>query len=188
MKSLKSIIFLSVFLFGGCTVYTEKQSEAVSQNVYATNDSLSSGRVDLAAFYSAEVLKFIKPPKNKLKINTIYNKDGDKTRIVIVPEEYKNNKIVVIGSEDYQNLLKNKEINKQLIEDNKIKQNQIKTNEKEQFKQKQMSDKMVKDLNSQQQTIIKQRLAILWRNIIIVTLIVLIAGYFYLKANGAFFL
>jgi hypothetical protein len=185
---IKSILFATIFLLGGCTVYTEKQSEAVSQNVYATNDSINSGRIDLATFYSAEVLKFIKPPKKKLKISTVYNKQGQQERVVIVPQQYKNDKVVVIGSDDYENLIKNKEINKQLLQDNKIKQDQLKSDEKEQLKQKQMSDKMVKDLNSQQKTIIKQRLAILWRDIIIVTLIVLIAGYFYLKANGAFFL
>ena len=64
-------LFAVLFLFSGCTVYTEKQSEAVSQNVYAANDSISKARVDLAQFYSNETTRFIKPPKHPIKINAV---------------------------------------------------------------------------------------------------------------------
>ena len=117
MKRLIAL-FSICFFINGCTVYTEKQSEAVSQNVYAVNDSLGKARVDLASFYSNETTKFIKPPKHPIQINAIY-KAGDvvnsietkeKTRIVMVPEEYKNDKVVVVNSVDYQELLKKKKI------------------------------------------------------------------------------
>jgi hypothetical protein len=196
---MRKLIFLIVGMFlllTSCTIYTEKQSEAVSQNVYAANESLNKARVDLAYFYSNETTKFIKPPKHPIKINAVYEagevskdpKQGPKTRVVIVPDQYKNDKVVVVGSAEYQKLLTDREIKKQLEQDNKNKDNQLKANEKELTKQKEMSDKMVKDLNFYQKEVYKLRLHNLWLSIIILTLLVSIGGYFYIKANGMFFL
>jgi hypothetical protein len=193
---MRKLITLLTLLLVSCTVYTEKQSEAVSQNVYATNDSLGKARVDLAYFYSNETTKFIKPPKHPIKINAVYqagdvvknSKNADRTRVVIVPDQYRNDKVVVVGSAEYQDLLKDREIKKQLETDNKNMNTQLEVNKKELTKQNEMHDKMVKDLNHLQSEIYKKDLAILWRNIIIVVLMLLIAGYFYAKANGLFFL
>jgi hypothetical protein len=152
---MKKLFILATLLLVSCTLYTEKQSEAVSQNVYATNDSLGKARVDLAYFYSNETAKFIKPPKHPIKINAVYqagdvvknSKTAEKTRVVIVPDQYRNDKVVVVGSVEYQDLLKDREIKKQLEQDNKNINNQLIVNQKELTKQKEMGDKMVKDLN-----------------------------------------
>ena len=193
---MKKLILLATLLLVSCTVYTEKQSEAVSQNVYAANDSLGKARVDLAYFYSNETTKFIKPPKHPIKINAIYeagevvktSKQADKTRVVIVPDAYRNDKVVVVGSTEYQDLLKDREIKKQLENDNKNMTNQLVVNQKELTKQQQMNDKMVKDLNYYQKEVYKLRLHCLWLSIVIVGLLVSIGAYFYAKANGLFFL
>jgi len=47
---------------------------------------------------------------------------------------------------------------------------------------------MINDLNKMQKEIVEKNLAILWRNIIIISLLVLIGIYFYAKSNGLFFL
>ncbi len=194
--NMKKLFIFLTLLFVSCTVYTEKQSEAVSQNVYATNDSLGKARVDLAYFYSNETTKFIKPPKHPIKINSIYeagevvknSKQADRTRVVIVPDAYRNDKVIVVGSVEYQKLLADSEIKKQLEQDNKNMQIQLVKNTDELVKQKDMRDKMVKDLNHLQSEIYKKDLAILWRNIIIVGLLGSIGVYFYAKSNGLFFL
>ena len=185
---MKKILLLATLVIAGCTFYTEKQSEAVSQNVYATNDSLGKARVDLAYFYSNETTKFIKPPKNPVKINAIYEagdvaKNSVKTRVVIVPDQYRNDKVVVVGSTEYQNLLKDREIKKQLEDDNKNMFKQLSVNEKELTKQKEMQDKMVKDLNHLQAEIYKKDRGIWVRNFIILGLSTLIGGYIYLRAS-----
>lgn len=188
---MKKFLLTAVFLIAGCTLYTEKQSEAVSQNVYATNDSLAKARVDLAYFYSNETTKFIKPPKQPIKISAIYeagqvvkdSKNAERTRVVIVPDQYRNDKVVVVGSAEYQNLLKDREIKKQLETDNKNMVNQLTANQKELVKQKEMSDKMVKDLNHLQAEIYKKDAAIWKRNVIILGLFILIGGYIYLRAS-----
>jgi hypothetical protein len=189
-------LFAVLFLFSGCTVYTEKQSEAVSQNVYATNDSISKARVDLAQFYSNETTRFIKPPKHPIKINAVYEagevaKNGqkaEKTRVVIVPDQYKNDKVVVVGSKDYDQLLQDSAIKKQLEEDNKVKDKQLKDNNAELTKQKQMSDKMVKDLNYYQKEVYKLRLSGLWKDIVIVALLVVIGTFIYIRVSAPKFL
>jgi hypothetical protein len=188
---MKTFLLAACLFISGCTYYTEKQSEALSQNVYAANESLSKARVDLAYFYSNETTKFVNPPKNPIKINSIYqagdvvknSKEAGKTRVVIVPDIYRNDKVIVVGSAEYNDLLKDREIKKQLELDNKIKEDQLKINSQELVKQKEMKDKMVKDLNHLQSEIYKKDLAILWRNIIIASLLVGIGGYIYLRMN-----
>jgi hypothetical protein len=193
MNKLTNCLFLALyFLLSGCTVYTEKQTQAVSQNVYATNDAISKARIDLAQFYSNETTRFIKPPKHPIKINSIYQagevvKNGEKaekTRVVIVPDQYKNDKIVVVGSNDYNRLLQDSEIKKQLEEDNKNKDHQLKNNDKELLKQKEMSDKMIIDLNSMQKKLVQKDLVILKLWVALVSTLIIFAGAVYLRIKG----
>lgn len=184
------LLFSAIFLFNGCTVYTEKQSEAVSQSVYATKDSIDLARIDLAESYINETTKLINPPKKRIPINAIYQKpikvgDSDQ-RIVIVPEQYKNDKVVVVNSADYSELLKDKENASKLKKDNEILTKAREEFDKERIKQKEMSDKMVIKLNEQQKTILKQRLTILWEGIVIVVLLGIITGYIYIRMNTGF--
>jgi hypothetical protein len=191
---MKKILLLSTLLIVGCTYYTEKQSEALSQNVYATNDSLDKARVDLAYYYSSETTRLVKPPKKKIDIQSIYQagevvkdaKAGEKTRVVIVPSQYKGDKVVVVDSIEYQDLLKVKAIADQLKKDNINLVNAKNNTDKELAKQAEYTNKMIKDLNRFQAEVHKKDLAILWRNIIIVGLLTLIGGYIYLRMNKLF--
>jgi len=183
-------LFAVIFLISGCTVYTEKQTEAVSQSVYATKDSIDLARIDLAESYINETTKLINPPKKRIEISAIYQKpiqvNDSKQRIVIVPEKYKSDKVVVVNTTEYDNLLKDKEISKQLQKDNEILAKAKTEFDAERTKQQEMRDKMVKDLNIMQKKLVEKDLAILWRNIIIVVLLALIGGYIYLRMNSGF--
>jgi len=191
----KLLIFLTL-LVTSCTYYTEKQSEALSQNVYATNDSVNKGRIDLAYYYSAETTKLVKLPKHRIPVQSVVEAKNaikgasstDTTRVVLIPKQFKDDRVVVVDTADYQTLLKDRDTAKQLKADNdNLKKASIET-DKEVVRQKDMNNKMVKDLNHLQQEIYKKDLAILWRNIIIFTLFALIGVYIYLRANGLFFL
>ena len=61
------IPILFLFLYG-CTIYTEKQSKALSQTVYATKDSLDVARIDLADSYINQAVKIVKPPKKRIDV------------------------------------------------------------------------------------------------------------------------
>ena len=190
MRVVFNFVLFSILALSGCTVYTEKQSEAVSQSVYATKDSIDFARIDLAESYINEATKFINPPKKRIQINAIYQKpisvNDSKQRIVIVPEQYKNDKVVVVNSTDYNDLLKDKEIAARLKKDNEDLTKAKEGFDKELQKQKEMSDKMIIKLNEQQKTILKQRLMILWEGMIIAVLVALIVGYIYIRMNSGF--
>jgi hypothetical protein len=207
---MKKILLFSLFLTS-CTVYTEKQSEAVSQSVYATQDAINDARIDLADQYINEVTKLIKPPKHPIKIDAVYEDEqtttvvkkrnphktmrlsshrsiiveceNTKKRVVILPESYKNDKIVSVNSTEYNELLKNKKIAQQLQEDNKtlVSEKQAVTDELK--KQNDMTNKMIKDLNYYQKEVYKLRLGILWRDIILAVIALLIGLYIYVKAS-----
>jgi len=122
-----ALLFLSFLLLSSCTVYTEKQSEALSKVVYASRDSMEAARIDLADKYVTETTRLVRPPKNRIKIESIYQKSVqqhietigsgsnrepipvNKQRMVIIPEKYRADTVVVVSTEEYQRLLKDKE-------------------------------------------------------------------------------
>jgi hypothetical protein len=182
MKKLVGL-FAIAFLFTGCAPkYIEKQSEPLKQAVYGVNDSLDKGRVDLAWYYSNETTRLVSPPAKRIEVKGIYQtlpvtNNATGSRIVILPEGLKGDKVVVSNSDEYKELLKNKDIAKQL-------QNELE--EKTKFtdtviKQQQVNEKIQSDLlnsyNDAQKTIAKKDSAIWFRNFVILGLLVLIGGY-----------
>lgn len=196
--NINRIVFFLIFIFSGCTVYTEKQSEALSRVVYATKDSLESARIDLADKYSTESTRLVKPPKNRIDISSVYKKNIDsiassnkvtptvinKQRVIVVPEKYKNDTLVVVSSEEYQQLLKDKETFAQIEKDNAQLIVARGVVDQELIRQMEYNDKMVRDLNAMQRKLVEKDLAILQRNITIVILMVAICGGIYLRIKG----
>ena len=197
MKKLLLFCFILLSL-NSCTVYTEKQSEALSRSVYATKDSLDNARLDLADTYSNESTRIVKPPKNRIEIKPVYKKNIDnissqskvkptiinKQRVLIIPEKYKNDTVVVVSSEEYQQLLKDKETYEQIEKDNANIIEAKKEVDQELIRQMEYNDKMIKDLNIMQKKLVEKDLAILQRNLIIILLIALIGIATYLRIKG----
>jgi len=191
----KILTFLTIFLVS-CTVYTEKQSEALSRNVYATNDSVNKGRIDLAYYYSDQTTRLVKIPKHRIQVQSVYqagevvknSKNAEKTQVVLVPDQFKNSKVIVVGSEDYSTLLKDRDTKNQLTKDNANLIKDKKIVDEELALQKTNQSKILDKLNADEKLLIKKDLQLLWRNIIIIGLLVLIGVYFYAKSNGLFFL
>jgi len=189
---MKVLSILCTLLLCSCTVYTEKQSEALSQNVYAANDSLNTARIDLAEYYSDQSIRLVKPPKKRIDIQPIYETSDipgvvGKSRVVIIPDQYKNDKVVIVNSTEYQDLQKNKDIAEQLKRDlaNKILAQE--TTDQELIKQAENRDKMVNDLNVMQKKLLQKDLVILRLYIVIGVLVALIGVYAYLRINKLFF-
>lgn len=178
-------------MLASCTYYTEKQSEALSQNVYATSDSLNNKRVDLAYYYSNETTKLVKLPKHRIIIQPVYEagnvvKNGpkkDKTMVVLVPDKYKGDKIIVVGSTEYQDLLKDRAVKQQLEKDNaNLKKSSDNTN-RELIHQKEMMDTIVKNAQTLQTRVYKLEAGIWKRNVAIISLVALIGGYIWLRVS-----
>lgn len=184
---MKKFLLVSLFLTS-CTVYTEKQTEAVSQSVYATKDSIDLARIDLAESYINETTKLINPPKKRIQISAVYQKpiqvNDSKQRIVIVPEQYKSDKVVVVNSTDYDNLLKDKDIAIQLKKDNELLTKARNEFDAERTKQQEMQNKMVIDLNRMQKKLVEKDLRILQLTVALISVILIFAGAIYLRIKG----
>ena len=186
---------LSMLFLTSCTVYTEKQSEALSRSVYATKDSIDYARIDLADYYISESIRLVRPPKERVSIQSVYKKDEvstekkvdtvvNKQRVLLIPEKYKSDKVITVNSQEYEQLLKDKETSIQLEKDftsiTKTKQ----LVDAELVRQMEYNDKMIKDLNIMQKKLVEKDLAILQRNIIIVALLTSIGVGIYLRMKG----
>jgi len=188
---MKKALILSALFLASCTLYTEKQTEALSQNVYATSDSLIKKRVDLAYYYSNETTKLVTPPKHRIPIQAVYEagsvaKNGPKkerTEVVLVPDKYKGDKIVVVGSTEYQDLLKDRAIKKQLEKDNANLKKDNESTAKELTKLQQMHDQIIKNAETLQTRVYKLEAAVWKRNFAIVGLLGIIVGYIWLRAS-----
>lgn len=142
MKKI-AILFALFLSLNGCTIYSEKQSEAVSQSVYATKDSIDDGRFDLAQQYINQTTRIITPPKKRIDIKPIYSEDDSTSTPVNVhsgnahgtlrhPKESptpqpkaiaSDKKMVVILPEGYENdevVSINSDEYKKLLQDRKI--------------------------------------------------------------------
>lgn len=201
MKILNTAL-ISIFIIvclNSCTVYTEKQSEALSRTVYATKDSIDTGRVDLADNYIDQASRIVKPPKKRIEVKPIFKQTIDtlasnskkspiynnkQQRVIVIPERYKNDTVVVVSSEEYQQLLKDKQIYNQLENDYKnLQQTKLYVDE-ELLRQAENREKMVRDLNIMQKKLVEKDLAILQRNIIIAVLLLIIGAAAYLRFKG----
>jgi len=193
----KYFLFSLFLLLPACTVYTEKQSEALSKVVYASKDSMEAARIDLADKYVTETTRIIRPPKNRIKIDPVYKHIDtvsssskhspiiiNKQRMVIIPEKYRADTVVVVSSDEYQQLLKDKETFAQIQQDNVGLVDAKKTVDEELIRQMNNRDKMIDDLNIMQKKLVEKDLAILQRNVIIVLLITLMGGATYLRIKG----
>jgi len=187
--------------FTSCTVYTEKQSEALSQAVYLADDSFEMGRFDVTDVTLDNAIRIVKPPKKKIEIKAIErfvtndlippsasitsNTTISKTeRIIIVPEKFKNQQVIVVNSNEYQQLLKDKKIFEQLQTEHKALEKLKIDIEQELAKQVAYNNKMVEDLNKLQKEVLAKRLHIIKLYIVIAVMGVAIGGGIYLRIKG----
>jgi hypothetical protein len=112
--------------------------------------------------------------------------DGQEQKILrlVVPEKFKNAKLLVENSEEWNELLKTKDFAKQIEKENSDLKKLIEEIDNELKKQQVMEHKMVQDLNKFQKQILEKNLHILKLYIIIALLVGLIVGGIYLRMKG----
>jgi hypothetical protein len=193
--SFRVILFVLLFLcVNSCTVYTEKQSESLSKVVYATKDSLDAARVDLADNYASEAIRLVKPPKQRIFVESIYkqpsavidkpNSMGTKQRVVVIPSKFKNDIVVVVSSIEYEQLLKDKENFEILRVDHETLIKAKKEVDDELIKQTEYRDQMVQDLFTMKRSLAEKDLLLFkYRGIILGMVVAIIAGI-WLRIKG----
>jgi hypothetical protein len=193
----KLLLFCGCFLLTGCLpVFIEKQSEPLKQAVYGVNDSLTEARIDLAWFYSNQTTKLVEPPKNRINIKPLIKNEvvstgnnkvtlSDGTRVLVLPEQYSNDEVIVVNSKAYNEILKNKHIIEQLTKEKKEQGLFIDTVNEQIKKNNEVNNKLLKSYNEAQVLIAKKDATIWHRNAIIAILLLLIGGYVALRVGIA---
>jgi len=132
MNKLILILFLLVTACNFNPIQ-KRQAVFISKAAYATNDSLTVGRFDLATEHSNRLITFIAPPSpsdritikpfinlhvdKKANSNIIYNTNP----IVVLPLAFKTNPIIFKNSpEFFKMLMDNKELERQIEEEQKL--------------------------------------------------------------------
>jgi len=187
------MICILLFSFFGCTVYTEKQTEPVSQVVYATKDSIDKARFDLADSYITEATRLIRPPKTRIvvqhmnespKSSVMDVKPTSRAPVIIVPERLRGLRVIVVNSEDYASLIQDKESHEQLKEDYANLDQAKRSVDEEIITQSINRDKIVKELNLLKESIINKNLTIVKLSITVATLSCGLIGMVVLKIKG----
>jgi hypothetical protein len=192
---MRLILLLGFITLVGCstTKYVERQSEELSRAVYATKDSLQAARIDLADKYVREVTRIVTAPENRIQIERVIktNSDGQTDRVLILPEHNANDKVVTVNSHEYKQLLNDSRIAGQLKADAKALEQHSKDIELKLAEEFQVQNKMIlhiqdleKQVLSKDRKLLKKDIAILWRNIVIVSLIGTIGAGVYLRMKG----
>ena len=174
------ILVLIIIFTNSCTntLYKQVQTEETSRVVYATKDSIDAARIDLASQYATEATRLIVPPKERIQIQSLWitppssavispndTKTIDKKKYVVVPREYNGLDVMVVGSEEYNALLKIKDYATQLETDNKLLAEAKAQVDAEIVHQREMHDKMIDDLNKFKLQVSELKLTLFKRNL-----------------------
>lgn len=147
---MKKIILILIFcFFGSCktsTVITAPSSE-IAVTATAIRDSFDSARIDLADNYSNALTQLIIPPSKRIQIEPIY-KNGK--RVAIIPDKYREDNVVIVGTNDWNDLVKIKEVVTQLNADKTNLHTQILNIREELNKQQEIKEKLAADNNTLQ--------------------------------------
>ena len=181
---MKKIWLTILFLITACSsVPVYKQSPEINTAAAAIKDSLDAARVDLAISYSDNLITLTTPPEKRIKIEPIY-KNGK--RVAIIPDKYKEDNVVVVGTEEWSNLIRIKEVVLQLANDKTNLNAQIESTKEELIKQQKLKEQLAEDKvnltlknNDLSNSLSKTRLYL-------IGLIILIAVYFYVKTQKLF--
>jgi hypothetical protein len=197
-------------LLVSCTVYTEKQSEALSQAVYLADDSFEAGRFDVTDTAIDQAVRIVKVPKLRQKIEAVtrpgltinvektvptlpnFNTSNNSLtpdpykgkQILLVPERFKGQEVIVVNSQEYQKLLEDKKTFLQLQGDYKTLQGLKKTVDDELAKQIEYNNTIIIKINQLEKEVIAKNLLILKLYIVIGGLLLAIGGGVYLRMKG----
>lgn len=151
MRRFITICVLCLALMGCNPSILEQQSETLSQGVYGAATAIDSGRIDQADSLTHSLQTFVSPPKKALVENPIID---PKTGVadVILPTRL-NGKVIVVGSADYQELLKDKTLAEELNQSNKQLTDFQAASQKQKIEDQKVLNAVLKQLNDYKQSI-----------------------------------
>jgi predicted transcriptional regulator len=169
------------------TRYIPKDSEPLSQAVYATSESIEKGRIDLADQYAKNAKMLVDPPKNPFTVKSIISKVKDKDigkAVVVVPSYLTGMDVIVVGSEQYKKLLEIKDNAIQLQAEFENLQKEKDEVYKALQEQRETKSQLLRDYDKAVLDLKDKQLALLKRNVIIASMSFAIGLYVFLKIRG----
>ena len=216
-----ALLTLLLIIVTGCTIYTEKRSEALSQAVYATSSSILNARIDFAAKYAEQAKRLAYAPKKQIDILPLITEDVKKIETVnsstkitsnsakkssviptsiitattvdnqnqkivrlVIPEFLKHAKLLIENSEEWNELIKNKEINLQLEQDKANLQKLAQDIDAELAKQQKYNSELLNELHNLKTKVAEKQVTIYKLYITIAVLLGAIVGGIYLRMKG----
>ena len=167
--SLLVLLAVPLLLLSGCAAapkYLERSSEALSRSVYATGDSLTLGRVELAKTYNEAAQQLVPPPKQRIPI---YPARAGTNSVVTLPETYSGLPSIPAGTEAYKALERATDESRQLSR-------HLAEVETERQAQYEIHNQLLKDYQSATVTIANQGKALAQKNLHILVLYLIIGG------------
>lgn len=178
---MKNLLLLFVLLVAGCnSIPVMTQSPQVSTTVAAIKDSFEAARIDLADKYASALELLVTPPEKRIEIKPIY-KDGN--RVAVIPEKYRADNVVVVGTLEWSNLLKVKEVASQLALDVTNLNGELEKVREELIHQQQIKQNLAESNIKLTEENQKAHAALFKRTAYLVGLLSLIGIYIYLKIS-----
>ena len=186
---MKRVLLLLGFLLFSCTPtkFIPKDSEPLSRAVYATSDSIDLGRIDLADQYAKQAKSLVEPPKQIITIKPLLSKPSSKgipKNVIVIPASLQGMQVIVVGSQEYEDLLKIKENALIMEKDVETLKKQIEDTRNALKEQFEVKSKLLKDYENLVLQLKDKDLALLKRGVIIAGLSLLIGIYSILKIKG----
>lgn len=177
---MKYLLFALLLIFSGCikTGVTAIPSPEVSRTAYAIRDSFDVARIDLAEQYSSDLLRLVIPPDEKIIIKPVVQNGK---RIAIIPDKYKNDNVIVVGTVEWNNLSLIKDIADQLKSDNNKLLEQITKTDNEIRSQEILRIQIVDENNELKLKLAEKSNILLRTRLYLISIIGLIGGYIFLK-------
>jgi len=110
-------LLCSLCLFGCDPQFFEQQSETLSEGAYAIPAAIEKGRIDQADNLAHSLTSFIQAPKKPLTENAIIDPSTGALDIIL-PAGLSGN-VIVVGTQAYSDLLKNKNVASELAQSQK---------------------------------------------------------------------
>ena len=178
---MKNLLLLFVLLFAGCnSIPVITQSPQVSTTAAAIKDSFEAARIDLADKYASALELLVTPPEKRIEIKPIY-KDGN--RVAVIPEKYRADNVVVVGTLEWNNLLKIKEVASQLALDVTNLNGELERVREELIQQQQIKQNLAESNIKLTEDNQKANAALFRRTAYLVGLLGLIGIYIYIKIS-----
>ena len=158
-----------------------KISPLITENVSSITSNNQNAKADIISKN-----KSIKKTELLTNAITIKSKSNETTSVlrIVIPEHLKNAKLLIENSEEWTELLKQKEFATQLQIDKQNLQQVASDVDQELQKQSKMNSKMIEDLNRMEKQILAKNLLIIKLYIVIALLILTVGGGVYLRIKG----